>query len=152
MSSRNFSCLHQFSTSGNCSSYIWVPGGNFLTRDEGLLPTPFMNTLGFQGSVDAIVLLLLFFLESLCRLFWEASHHPRRGMLMNIASQYSEHLACVPVSALSRDLSGVLPSASAPTLHHPCKYSPFSCLRSRAALSPHHSSPIHIVFGSVAHP
>ena len=70
-------------------------------------------------------------------LFSELSHHPRERNTNEYCLPLTEHLACIPVSALSRGLSEILLSlpASAPILHHPCNYSPFSCLRSHDSLS-----------------
>lgn len=63
-----------------------MPGAWWECPLLGITATLFINTLSLPCSVDAIKALLLLFLESLSRLFWESSYPPGRGTLVPIAS------------------------------------------------------------------
>ena len=99
------------------------------------MPTSCISVLSFHGSVDIVADSLSFW--SLSGLFSELSYHHSEKNTNEYCLPLTEHLAYIPVSALSRGLSEILQSlpASAPILHHPCNYSPFSCLRSHDSLS-----------------
>lgn len=100
----NFSCTHHFSASPICSSYIRVPGGNFLSW--GLFPIFLMNTLGFHCSVHTIEALLLHFLVSLSRVFRESCHHPGERNSNSRCLPLASASGCLPVSVLPRGPPG----------------------------------------------
>ena len=128
----NFTSFHQFLISGTCSSCIWVPGGVSFPRNYCQPPA--------SVSLAFIALWISWLIACLSGLFLdstELSHHHSEKNTNEYCLPLTEHLAYIPVSALSRGLSEILQSlpASAPILHHPCNYSPFSCLRSHDSLS-----------------